>query len=387
MGDRFPSRCLLPNPPCFERGRWSDIDALCANFAQLGESIDYDAVVSAVAASALFDFHYSECWFDDAAVSACSGDVLGEACEALGYTHSWRAGESFAATWQVLQERIAGGEPVVAGGIIPGEEPGTCYCAHFALVVGYDASGDTRQVAVVGWEPRGVVTWTPLPSLRGEPESWHARVRSLAVAPDVWAQRPLLIIEGKSGKSKLGTDELARRNLQRCVEYATSREGPAGHWRLWPGIRGMQAWAGDIGEYEAAIERESPEERGFPLTNISLGLSQCFELRRTAFARYLRDVRHLFGRNAKTSLTEAAQHCEKQVTLMASFRELLFGVSGPWDERQEIGKRNLSDASVRANAAAILRQVVDEEEALVEGLALLWRPSRRRAVRRLGVRL
>ena len=369
MPDRYPSKYLIPNPPSFERGQWSDIDALCAHLAYLGRNIDAAAVESAAAASALFDFHYSERWFDDAATSACSGDVLGEACEAMGYSSSWLAGESFEKTWKALRDRIAYGQPVIAGGIIPAEQPETCYCAHYSLVVGYDESGDAPQVAVVGWEPCGTVTWTRLPSVRGEPNHWHARVRNLSVAPDVWASRPLLLLNGSLGEPKTDTLDLARENLRRCVEYATADDGPVGHWRLWAGVRGMQLWARDVGDYEAAIEKEPPEKRGFPLANISLGLACCFEERRAAFARYLRDIRHLFPREAKTRLAEAARHCAKQVTLMASFRELLFGVNGAWAEQQELGERNLRDADVRTNAGAVLGQVRGEEEALVEALA------------------
>jgi hypothetical protein len=326
-------------------------------------------VESAAAASALFDFQYSERWFDDAAASACSGDVLGEACEAMGYACSWLIGESFEQVWDVLRGRIVQGQPVIAGGIVPGEQPDTCHCAHYSLVVGYDDGGDAPQVAVVGWQPRGAVTWTTLPSVEGEPNRWHARVRSLSLAPDVWAPRPLLLLDGQVRKPKVETGELARENLRRCVGYATSDGGPVGHWRLWPGMRGMRVWARDVADYEAAIEREPPEKRGFPLTNISLGLSHCFEQRRTAFARYLRDIRRLFPRDAKTRLTEAARHCEKQATLMASFRELLFGVKGTWAEQQAVGQANLRDAAIRTHAAAVLGQVVGEEQALVEALS------------------
>ncbi len=375
MRNPYPAKYIIPNPPCFERGEWSDIDALCANLDYLGESVDADTVESAAAASALFDFHYSERWFDDAATTACSGDVLGEACAALGHECSWVAGESFEKTWNSLRERIAYGQPVIAGGIIPAEELETCYCSQYSLVVGYDESGDAPRVAVVGRKPRSAVTWTELPSVRGKPNYWHARVRSLVVAPNVWAVRPLLYLNGKVSEPTVGTLELARENLGRCVEYATSNGGPVGEWRLWPGLRGMQVWAQDLGDYEAAIDRESPDSRGFPLTNISLGLACAFEQRRAAFARYLRDIRHLFQRDAKSRLSEAVEHCEKQVALMASFRELLFGLSGTWAEQQELGTRNLHDASVRTNAASVLEQVADEEQTLVGALACAASPE------------
>ncbi|MFQ5810231.1 MAG: hypothetical protein ACE5JM_11485 [Armatimonadota bacterium] len=369
MSDNYPSMCILPNPPRFERGKWRDIDALCANLAYLGKTVDSAAVESAAAASSLFDFQYSERWSDDAAASACSGDVLREACEAMGYSASWLVPDSFEEAWDAIRGRIVAGQPVIAGGIVPGKHRETCRCAHYSLVVGYDDEGDAPQVAVVGWEPGGAVTWTKLPSLRGEANNWHARVRSLAVAPDVWASRPLLMLNGQIGEPRADTPDLARDNLRRCVEYATSESGPVGHWRLWPGIRGMKAWGRDVADYEAAMEREPPEERGFPLTNISLGLSHCLEQRRGAFARHLRDIRHLFPRDVKTRLAEAAGHCEKQAALMASFRELLFGAYGTWAEQQELGQQRLCDVAVRASAFAVLCQVVGEEQALVEALA------------------
>ena len=367
MPDHRGGQRLIEPIPTGPPGRWDDIEALRVHLAWLGCDVSRDDALEAAAASALFDVHYSERWFGDAAISACSGDLLGEICDALGCEHEWIVGRPFSETWGTLAERVQRGEPTVVGGMLPGELPRTSRCGDYHLFVGYESTDGDATAALCGHGPASAFLWTRLPGANGRPRDWQARVRCLAVAPNVWASRPMLTVGPRVRPSRLGTPELALTNLRRAALAARRQDGPIGYWRLWGGLRAIQQWVHDIEYYPQEVELKPEHERGFPLTNITLSLSAELESRRRRAARYLRDVRHLFPRNAKVALCDAATHSETSARLLVEFREVLFG-NGHADDQEETARRNLLKRPVRLSAAVLLRQVAAEEEAMTFSL-------------------
>lgn len=367
MSDARGRKRVIGSVPPASPGRWDDVEALRAYLAWLGHNLSRQDLVEAAAASALFDVHYSERWYGDAAANACSGDLLGEMCEAVGCKHQWVIGQSFGEMWQTLAERVERGQPTIVGGMMPGDLPGTSRCGDYHLFVGYESANGDARAALCGHEGEGPVVWTHLPTALGRPHSWQARVRCLSVAPNVWAARPMLIVESTDKPSSIGTVELALTNLRRAVLAARQNEGPTGYWRLWSGLRALEQWAHDIENYPQEIELRPEHERGFPLTNITLTLSAQLEARRRQAARYLRNIRHLLPRDAKVAVCQASMHCDTTARLLVDFRELLFGTA-PTHETEETGRRNLMNRPTRLSAAVLLRQVVSEEEAMVSSL-------------------